>query len=64
MALKLKKNQKNDFLMIKGYTEMAIINTELSREGFIAENEALCHYERNLSESESCDCKKRRNLLR
>lgn len=57
-------NKKNTSGMIKGYKEMARINTELSKEGLCSDNEALDNYELILAESEKCDFKKGRHILR
>lgn len=58
------ENKKNISRMIKGYRDMARINIELAEKSMNADNEALTKYELFLSESEDCDCKKGRHLLR
>lgn len=58
------ENKKNISRMIKGYRDMARINIELAEKSIKSDNEALTKYELFLSESEDCDCKKGRHLLR
>ncbi len=58
------KNKKNTKQMIKGYKKMARINTELAQQALYVDSEALNNYELILAESEDCDSKKRRHLLR
>lgn len=58
------RKKKNTRKMIKGYREMARINTELAQLSLTADWEAWCGYENELSECEERDSKKGGHLLR
>lgn len=59
-----KRKKKNIDNMIKGYREMARINTELAQLSLAADTQTLCEYENELSECEERDSKKGGHLLR
>ncbi len=58
------RKKKNKANMIKGYREMARINTELAQLFETAEYEEYRAYENQLSECEERDSEKRGHLLR
>ena len=50
--LKGQKDKKNVSQMIKGYTEMARINSELAESALLSDSQAFDLYEEKISESE------------
>ena len=61
---KPQKNKKLLHALIKGHKEMGTINIEIAEEGVVSDTEALENYESYLAESEQCDSKKGRHILR